>query len=581
MSEGFDVDDVTYSVTNSVVAIDSTLVRIFRYRRDLRTSGEPTFVLVHGIGVSSRYFEDLARHLVTVGDVITLDLPGFGRTPKSPQTLSIAGFAAIVHAAIRYEGIEDPIVIGHSMGAQVVTELAARDPKMVRRLLLIGPPVNAMERSFPVVSWRFLQSSFHEPLGVALFAASAYAHCGITWFLRHVPGMVSYPIASRLEATKARVTLVRGEFDYIAPMRWLEDLRNCAEDASGVIAQVIEVSDGAHSVIVKHADTIARLAIELAREEPLASLASHQPLTSALAATPTTASSSSQSPSPEVPTGERPARVRPSLPRRASITIRDWMTAGALNVEYRLAPRLRQLGSRISTRVATRAATRVGTRAHATVEPTDSPRDGDHAAPLDAEHSPAPASHRPIALLLPGVYESHRMLNRWTRALDADGWDVRFAPDCDPMFGPVPLLARRVERVLMDSDATDVVIVAHSKSGLVGKYVMCGSQGWRIRSMVAVGTPWEGSSLARLTPTILQLRDLVPGDPVINQLSQRVDVNHRITSIHGRWDPSVPSGSWLDGAEVVTIDTDGHNRLLTSPVAIDAIVQTMRQHRSA
>ena len=123
-----------YTVTNSLVSIgDGMLMRVHRFRRDFIDEGAPTFVLVHGIGVSSEYFVPLAQHLVEHGDVITLDLPGFGDTTRPPHPLSIAGFAAATHKIMRFEGVKNPVMLGHSMGAQVVTEMAARDPEWINR----------------------------------------------------------------------------------------------------------------------------------------------------------------------------------------------------------------------------------------------------------------------------------------------------------------------------------------------------------------------------------------------------------------------------------------------------------------
>ena len=39
-------------------------------------------------------------------------------------------------------------------------------------------------------------------------------------------------------------------------------------------------------------------------------------------------------------------------------------------------------------------------------------------------------------------------------------------------------------------------------------------------------------------------------------------VNHRITSVYSHWDPHIPAGSGLEGAEEVVLDTPGHFRPL-------------------
>ena len=89
-----------------------------------------TFVLVHGLGVSSYYFEPLAARLARTGVVYLLDLPGFDGVPHAGQPLGIGGFADVVAAWVKQEGLTDPVMVRHSMGAQVVVEALARNPEM-------------------------------------------------------------------------------------------------------------------------------------------------------------------------------------------------------------------------------------------------------------------------------------------------------------------------------------------------------------------------------------------------------------------------------------------------------------------
>lgn len=112
--------------------------------RDLVGDHDRTFVMVHGIGVSSTYFEPLAHALHPHGDVLLLDLPGFGGLPHPKRRLTISGFADVVLAGVESEGIDNPVFIGHSMGAQVVVDLLRRHD-ISTHAVLIGPPVNPAE----------------------------------------------------------------------------------------------------------------------------------------------------------------------------------------------------------------------------------------------------------------------------------------------------------------------------------------------------------------------------------------------------------------------------------------------------
>lgn len=131
--------------------------------------GERTFVLVPGIGVAATYFERLAPALNEFGPVHALDLPGFGGVPHpiDARRMDIGDYAELVGAVIDELGLDDPVVLGHSMGTQVVAELAARRPELTT-IVLLGPVMNRHERRLPTAALRFAQSSVREPLKVAI-----------------------------------------------------------------------------------------------------------------------------------------------------------------------------------------------------------------------------------------------------------------------------------------------------------------------------------------------------------------------------------------------------------------------------
>src|SRR3546814_13720882 len=87
-------------------------------------------------------------------------------------------------------------------------------------------------------------------------------------------------------------------------------------------------------------------------------------------------------------------------------------------------------------------------------------------------------------------------------------------------------MADRVDAYLQQHDLRDVILVAHSKGGLIGKQVMVGPGGTRVRGMVAVATPFGGSRYARmmLAPS---LRSFSPRDRTILSLARQEHVNAR------------------------------------------------------
>lgn len=215
----------------------------------------PSFVLVAGVGVAATYFEFLAPALALRGDVYALDLPGFAGMPRPAEQPTAHFFADHVEAVLDHYELENPVLIGHSMGTQVVAEVLARRSSL-RHAVLVSPVVDEAERGAPVQALRFVQSATHESLHLAMTALSAYMLCGAVYFLTVLPHMLRYRLTERIRLTDADILLIRGEFDRSSPRRFHSRLIAAAAKASRW-----EVEGAAHSVINGHATGVARLAL--------------------------------------------------------------------------------------------------------------------------------------------------------------------------------------------------------------------------------------------------------------------------------------------------------------------------------
>jgi len=184
-------------------------------------------------------------------------------------------------------------------------------------------------------------------------------------------------------------------------------------------------------------------------------------------------------------------------------------------------------------------------------------------APGSYEH-PARRVGPPV-VLVPGVWEPWRFLRPLAELLFAHGVAVHVVPALGYNRRPVADAARVLGRYVVERELRDVVLVAHSKGGLIGKLAMLRHDpDGRIASMVAVNAPFSGSALARWVP-LRSVRAFVPSDATIVALAAELEVNARITSAHAFWDPHVPAASSLDGAEDVVLSTPGHFRPLADP----------------
>jgi pimeloyl-ACP methyl ester carboxylesterase len=136
------VDDVTllFDVEGSKLRPDGPAMRQV-----------PTLLLLHGgPGFDHSGFKPAFAEMATVAQVVYLDLRGNGRSDAGPANKwSLEQWAEDVHSFCEALSIEDPIVMGHSLGGIVAMVYAARYPDHPSKLILSSTSIQPVgERSF-------------------------------------------------------------------------------------------------------------------------------------------------------------------------------------------------------------------------------------------------------------------------------------------------------------------------------------------------------------------------------------------------------------------------------------------------
>jgi pimeloyl-ACP methyl ester carboxylesterase len=174
-------------------------------------------------------------------------------------------------------------------------------------------------------------------------------------------------------------------------------------------------------------------------------------------------------------------------------------------------------------------------------------------------------------VMLPGIFETWRFLRPLATHIHERGHPVHVVTALERNLMAIADAATIVADHLDRHDLTDVTIVAHSKGGLVAKFLMgMPGAGDRIRRTIAVCTPFAGSTLARYVP-FPSVRDLQPTNADLLQLAEARDVNERIVAISGWFDPHIPNAGPLEGARNISLKTSGHFRILASRELLDLV----------
>lgn len=213
--------------------------------------GAPAVVLVHGLGMSSRYMVPLARALAPHLAVHAPDLPGFGRSERPPRALRTAELAEAVLAYMDAAGLARAALLGNSYGCEIVLELARRRPDRVERLVLQGPTPDAEHRPGLVQALGLLATAPVERPAIVWVGLTDYLRAGPRRYLATFREMMRHPAERKLGEVRAPALVVVGARD---PIVREADARRFAE---GLPRGGVSVVPGAaHGMVFSHPERL-------------------------------------------------------------------------------------------------------------------------------------------------------------------------------------------------------------------------------------------------------------------------------------------------------------------------------------
>jgi 2-hydroxy-6-oxonona-2,4-dienedioate hydrolase len=224
-------------------------------------SDAPAVVLVHGIGVSSRYMLPTAVRLAPACRVWVPDLPGFGRSGKPSHVLGVDELADALAAWMQAIGLPRATLVGNSFGCQIIAAVTVRHPATVERVVLQGPTMDPRARSVARQLARWALNSPLEPRtpppSLGTIVRADYRDAGLRRVLATFRRALEDRIETRLPHLTASALVVRGARDPIVPQRW-------GEQAAALLprGRLVVVPGAAHTMNYTSPDQLAAVVRE-------------------------------------------------------------------------------------------------------------------------------------------------------------------------------------------------------------------------------------------------------------------------------------------------------------------------------
>jgi pimeloyl-ACP methyl ester carboxylesterase len=124
-------------------------------------------------------------------------------------------------------------------------------------VVLIGPTTEAKARSLTRHAWRLFREFVIDPWRVKKVVGIDYlVRCGPAYYVKQLPNLLEDHIEKRVPGLAARVLVLRGRSDPIAPRSWCQALA-----ASAVDGEFAEVA-GPHVVMFTDPERVSRLLVQ-------------------------------------------------------------------------------------------------------------------------------------------------------------------------------------------------------------------------------------------------------------------------------------------------------------------------------
>jgi pimeloyl-ACP methyl ester carboxylesterase len=241
-----------------------------------RRGDGPPVVLVHGWCLSAEMWLYQQERLLHDHTVITVDLPGFGRSRDLAGPYALDRYANELGLLLRELELEDAVVVGFAFGAAVAMTLAAAGDVQPAGLVLIGAPSaahaaydrmpRAMRRDWHEFARRSALAICKRPLSDAATAwlATIFGSTPLPVALETVAQLARFEPADVAGAISVDALFVHGELDDVVPVAVSEA---CAKAMPNAAVRV--VADSGHLVPIDQPEELsAAIAAYVAARAP-------------------------------------------------------------------------------------------------------------------------------------------------------------------------------------------------------------------------------------------------------------------------------------------------------------------------
>lgn len=233
---------------------------------EITGKGEP-LLFIHGLGSSTRDWEEQVPEFSNNYQVITVDLRGHGRTDRPKGPYSIAMFAEDVAGLLKSLKVGPAHIVGLSMGAAIAFHLAIDHPEVVKTITISNMSAAVPVKTFAEKKMYYMRVLIVKLLGMRMMGRviaskvftkpdqqklrdlleKRWADNTKKPYLAALRALKNWNVMDRLQKIKCPTLVIHAENDY-SPLNHKEEYTVLIPDA-----KLIKIADAGHIVNMEKA----------------------------------------------------------------------------------------------------------------------------------------------------------------------------------------------------------------------------------------------------------------------------------------------------------------------------------------
>lgn len=224
-------------------------------------------LLLHGWGCNTETFKTIRPFLEAHFRVLTVDFAGFGQSDEPREVWGVEEYTRSVEALAREEGVENPILIGHSFGGRVSIVFGSRNK--TRKIMLVDAagvkPKRSLNYYRKVYTFKLMKRLLPLVVGkkrAAEIIEKRRAKAGSSDYSQATPMMrailskvVNEDLCHLMPAIKAPTLLFWGEKDTATPLSDAKRMESLIPDAG-----LVTVAGAGHFSFLENTPLFLRVA---------------------------------------------------------------------------------------------------------------------------------------------------------------------------------------------------------------------------------------------------------------------------------------------------------------------------------